>query len=298
MKSLAREGDSEAGGRVPSTGSLPTGSALMSSTLRATPDTGARHNAHARVGRARWCWRVGSHPPADRGRSVRVPSSIGAVDEHPGRPRADRRQLPHRSADGRFVIARVFGVPIDVTPAWFLVAGLITYGFAPTVERGGPRDRRLAVRRLAGLRPAPVLVRAGPRAEPHARRAAGRAAGPQDQPSPPRRGLGDRATGRHTRPRGRDRRGRACGVTGPGRGRVRRGGAPRAADRGPGARAGSHDQQPGRRRVQHASRAAAGRWTRPVRRGVARHRSPPHRHRGRGLAGPAGWRRWSSSPRS
>jgi Zn-dependent protease len=39
---------------------------------------------------------------------------------------------------GRLVIARPFGVPVDVTPAWFLVAGLITYGFAATVEREVP----------------------------------------------------------------------------------------------------------------------------------------------------------------
>ena len=37
-------------------------------------------------------------------------------------------------SDGRIVIARPFGVPVDVTPTWFLVAGLITWGFAPTVQ--------------------------------------------------------------------------------------------------------------------------------------------------------------------
>jgi len=49
--------------------------------------------------------------------------------------------------DGRIVIARPFGVPVDVTPTWFLVAGLITYGFAPTVERTVPGigDWRYAV---------------------------------------------------------------------------------------------------------------------------------------------------------
>jgi Zn-dependent protease/CBS domain-containing protein len=36
------------------------------------------------------------------------------------------------------VIARPFGVPVDVTPAWFLVAGLITFGFAETVDREVP----------------------------------------------------------------------------------------------------------------------------------------------------------------
>ena len=29
-------------------------------------------------------------------------------------------------------------MPVDVTPAWFLIAGLITVGFAATVERAVP----------------------------------------------------------------------------------------------------------------------------------------------------------------
>ena len=45
---------------------------------------------------------------------------------------------PRRPGAGRLVIARPFGVPVDVTPAWFLVAGLITWGFAATVEREVP----------------------------------------------------------------------------------------------------------------------------------------------------------------
>jgi len=50
-------------------------------------------------------------------------------------------------ADRRLVIARPFGVPVDVTPTWFLVAALITYGFAATVERAVPGigDWRYAV---------------------------------------------------------------------------------------------------------------------------------------------------------
>ena len=50
-------------------------------------------------------------------------------------------------SDGRIVIARPFGVPVDVTPTWFLVAGLITWGFAPTVQDTVPGigDWRYAV---------------------------------------------------------------------------------------------------------------------------------------------------------
>ena len=51
---------------------------------------------------------------------------------------SDRTPAPPPSiylvSDGRIVIARPFGVPVDVTPTWFLVAGLITWGFAPTVQ--------------------------------------------------------------------------------------------------------------------------------------------------------------------
>ncbi len=49
-----------------------------------------------------------------------------------------RSATSRRSRDGRIVIARIFGVPVDVTPTWFLVAGLITYGFAATVEARVP----------------------------------------------------------------------------------------------------------------------------------------------------------------
>jgi len=68
------------------------------------------------------------------------------VDHDP----ADRRSAgagAGRPSDGRIVIARPFGVPVDVTPTWFLVAALITYGFAPTVEREVPGlgDWRYAV---------------------------------------------------------------------------------------------------------------------------------------------------------
>ena len=49
------------------------------------------------------------------------------------------RQAPRPAPSaGRIVIARPFGVPIDVTPAWFLVAALITFAFATTVEDAVP----------------------------------------------------------------------------------------------------------------------------------------------------------------
>lgn len=47
----------------------------------------------------------------------------------------DRRPAPWA---GGVRIGRVFGVPVYVAPSWFLIAALITYVFAPTVERRVP----------------------------------------------------------------------------------------------------------------------------------------------------------------
>lgn len=70
-------------------------------------------------------------------------------DPGAGRRPDDRRPpvAARSSSNGRIVIARPFGVPVDVTPTWFLVAALITYGFAPAVERAVPGigDWRYAV---------------------------------------------------------------------------------------------------------------------------------------------------------
>ena len=48
----------------------------------------------------------------------------------------DATRPPRRPT--RLVLGHVLGVPVDVTPAWFIVAGLITYGFAATVEAEVP----------------------------------------------------------------------------------------------------------------------------------------------------------------
>jgi Zn-dependent protease/CBS domain-containing protein len=55
-------------------------------------------------------------------------------------------QPSRRVADG-VRVGRAFGVPVYVAPSWFLVAALITYFFAPTVEQ-----------RVAGIGPARYLV--------------------------------------------------------------------------------------------------------------------------------------------
>ena len=58
------------------------------------------------------------------------------MDDDP-RARQPRPAGP-RLEPRRLVVARPFGVPVDVTPAWFLIAGLITIGFAAAVEREVP----------------------------------------------------------------------------------------------------------------------------------------------------------------
>lgn len=58
------------------------------------------------------------------------------MDDDPGA--RQQRTVGPRLEPRRLVIARPFGVPVDVTPAWFLIAGLITIGFAAAVEREVP----------------------------------------------------------------------------------------------------------------------------------------------------------------
>jgi Zn-dependent protease/CBS domain-containing protein len=45
---------------------------------------------------------------------------------------------PRRDGAGGVLIGRPFGVPVYVTPTWFIVAALITVYFAPTVEQRAP----------------------------------------------------------------------------------------------------------------------------------------------------------------
>lgn len=47
---------------------------------------------------------------------------------------APSRDVTSEDARGGIVIGRPFGVPVHVTPTWFLVAALITWIFAPSVE--------------------------------------------------------------------------------------------------------------------------------------------------------------------
>jgi Zn-dependent protease len=67
------------------------------------------------------------------------------TDTHPRAPPPSIDGVQRRGEDGSgrdsgngIVIGRPFGVPVYVTPTWFLVAGLITYWFAPSVENDVP----------------------------------------------------------------------------------------------------------------------------------------------------------------
>jgi Zn-dependent protease len=51
-----------------------------------------------------------------------------------GADMSQQQNAPRRDGSGAWLIGRPFGVPVYVTPTWFIVAALITIGFAPTVE--------------------------------------------------------------------------------------------------------------------------------------------------------------------
>ena len=134
---------------------------------------GPRRRQRRRAGRLR-LGRLGQREPVDRrrrsacgrdGRRCPAPCSCPHSTTDPGhdpgapRPRlrwgrgrrtgrpprgrdAPGEQPSARSSDGRIVLARPFGVPVDVTPAWFLVAALITWGFGATVESSSPGSAR------------------------------------------------------------------------------------------------------------------------------------------------------------
>lgn len=109
MKSLAREGDSEAVtvGNASGDGVTSVVVLVMDGTLRARSDGSGQRTA--------------------------ATPSIGSVDAKPEpAPRPADRGSPG------VLIGRPFGVPVYVAPTWFLVAALITWGFAATVEAEVP----------------------------------------------------------------------------------------------------------------------------------------------------------------
>jgi Zn-dependent protease/CBS domain-containing protein len=51
---------------------------------------------------------------------------------------SDQPRAPRRDSSGGLLIGRPFGVPVYVTPTWFIVAALITITYAPVVEEWVP----------------------------------------------------------------------------------------------------------------------------------------------------------------
>ena len=236
----------------------------MPATLRPTPDTTGeprRRDLDSRCGRR----------PAD--------------------PAAARRR-PRRTGDG-WSIARPFGVPVDVTPTWFLVAGADHRRVRGHRRARGPRSGPVAVRRVADLRGAALRLGPGARAQPHGRRAARRAcrcAGSACTCSAASRRSSGRPRPRAGRPASRSpgRWSRCCSpavafgvgeLLEPGHGR-------------PPAGLGADAEQPARRASSTCCPGLpldGGRVR--VGGGLAGHRPPAHRHRRRRLGRPGRRRR-------
>ena len=136
MKSPARDGDSEGGRRLGRRGRVARirAPACQAASLGRRPcHAGDRYGA----------------TPTRPGRATRR-----ALDSAPWTTTGQGDSGPRRDAarPARCVIARPFGVPVDVTPAWFLVAALITVGVRRRRSSGAvPGLGRLAVRRLAAF---------------------------------------------------------------------------------------------------------------------------------------------------
>ena len=184
----------------------------------------------------------------------------------PGRP------TPGGTPARGILMGRPFGVPVYVSPSWFLVAALITWVF------GGQLDRVLpelgAVRYLVSLFfavafYASVLVH---ELGPHRRRAALQAAGAPHPAPVLRRRLRDREGGRDPRPRVRARLRRPAALPRPRRPLLPRPCCPSspARPRRPARR--PDDLQPHRRRLQPAARPAPRRRPHAARRRLEDHR--------------------------
>nr|WP_272256511.1 site-2 protease family protein [Streptomyces xanthophaeus] len=162
MKSLAREGDSEAGRTAPGTPGTALGTAsasaapgtapelvVMDKTLRPTtdstriPSTPGTLALHDRCITPRYrapgtTLEPDPHrtpperkPPTDPNRRTSTERRTAVADTDETGERADRRSGP----GGGLLMGRPFGVPVYVSPSWFLVAALITWVFGDQLDR-------------------------------------------------------------------------------------------------------------------------------------------------------------------
>jgi Zn-dependent protease len=77
-----------------------------------------------------------------------APGSDPARQQAPGQPSAPGQDAPRAPRDPRLgiVVARAFGIPIYISPYWFLVAGLLVYLYANSLDSTvSPSTRRYLV---------------------------------------------------------------------------------------------------------------------------------------------------------
>ncbi|MFD5324406.1 site-2 protease family protein [Streptomyces sp. NPDC127092] len=133
MKSLAREGDSDTGGRA---STAPTGGCslvLMTKTLRPATDSPYPSDPDPPDGRARNTIDAGPVALHDR----TVTECAGRAARRREEPVNQDESKPQRTEEpgGGILMGRPFGVPVYVAPSWFLVAALITWVFGDQIER-------------------------------------------------------------------------------------------------------------------------------------------------------------------
>ncbi|MER6318545.1 site-2 protease family protein [Streptomyces sp. NPDC001581] len=144
MKSLAREGESEAGATAlgvaasAAPGTAP-GLVVMDKTLRpatdstripSTPNPLALHDRSI-TARLRTADHTGNTDPRDSVRGDPEERRTAVADTDETGERAGRRSGP----GGGILMGRPFGVPVYVSPSWFLVAALITWVFGDQLDR-------------------------------------------------------------------------------------------------------------------------------------------------------------------
>nr|WP_107091193.1 site-2 protease family protein [Streptomyces sp. XY593] len=140
MKSLAREGESEEGATAlglaasAAPGTAP-GLVVMDKTLRPAtdstriPSTPSPLALHDRSITRRYAHRAVHHENHTRTPGTERRTDVADTDQTDGRD--NRRSGP----GGGLLMGRPFGVPVYVSPSWFLVAALITWVFGDQLDR-------------------------------------------------------------------------------------------------------------------------------------------------------------------
>ncbi|WP_128977790.1 site-2 protease family protein [Streptomyces roseicoloratus] len=133
MKSLAREGDNDMGGRACTDSTDGCSLVLMTQTLRPTTDSQYLPDPDPPDGPARNTIDAGPVALHDR----TVTECAGRAARRRKEPVNQDESKPQRTEEpgGGLLMGRPFGVPVYVAPSWFLVAALITWVFGDQIER-------------------------------------------------------------------------------------------------------------------------------------------------------------------